>query len=142
MHIKFPLPVIKCPVLYHSLLTSIFQDVFTVTFQIYLCKPCHRIFKSTSAFSPPLLSPRPHLAVAPEGEWLSRRCETRPNTLFLMRRLSFFRDRTWQGIYMYYKDETCSKSIFTIEAKGKYIQSKYNHHHIIKKCLLKRFLHL
>ena len=83
------------------------------------------MFAASSSLSPPLLKPRPHIGVTPEGEWLSRRCETRPNTLFLMRRLSFFRDRMWQGKYEYYRDEKCSQPIFTIVAKGKYIQSKW-----------------
>ena len=100
------------------------SHLFLSFLQIYHCKPCQRVLGATSAGRPPLLRARPraHLAVAPEGEWLSRRCETRPNSLFLTRRLSFFRDRTWQGRYDYFRDERCSEAIFAIVAKGKYIQ--------------------
>ena len=84
--------------------------------------------------------------MAPAGEWISRRCETRsvcvnfitagqrsfysnnppshrPNTLFLTRRLSFFRDGSWQGRYTYYRDERCSGPVFDIVAKGKYAKA-------------------
>eukprot|EP00094_Tigriopus_californicus_P002228 TCALIF_02151-PA protein Name:"Similar to apcdd1 Protein APCDD1 (Xenopus tropicalis)" AED:0.11 eAED:0.11 QI:0/0.8/0.83/0.83/1/1/6/47/590 len=90
--------------------------------QVYRCKTCHKVIHATSD-QPPRLHPRPFISVAPQGEWLSVRCETRPNTLFLRRRLRFLPNRTWMGTYRYFSDELCTKSVFEISAKGKFLPS-------------------
>lgn len=55
------------------------------------------------------------------GEWFSERCETRPNSMFVTRRVLFDSDgRTWSAYYYHYSDALCRKPHFTIFASGTY----------------------
>ncbi|CAB4065662.1 unnamed protein product [Lepeophtheirus salmonis] len=86
------------------------------------CKICRKVALANLS-NPPRLTQRFFVPVNLEGEWISRRCETRPNSLFLMRRLTFYpSNRSWEGIYSYFADEKCSNGVFKILAKGKYLQ--------------------
>ena len=87
-----------------------------------VCKECHRVSLGRID-KPPRLRDRFKMPMVLEGEWISKRCETRPNTLFLTRRLSFMtNDHSWSGLYQYYSDQHCSKLLFSIVAKGKYLK--------------------
>ena len=90
--------------------------------QMLGCKTCQRVRHSSSPSSPPPRLPRRALLpVAPGGEWISRRCETRPNSFFLKRRLQFHRNRNWSGNYSYFADARCSDAIFVATAHGRYM---------------------
>lgn len=59
------------------------------------------------------------------GEWVSRRCETRPNGQYLTRSLSFLPDgRSWAGVYDFYKDPLCQQPYFSLDLKGNHFQEQ------------------
>ena len=73
-------------------------------------------------YYPPSLKRTHTPKVALPGEWFSERCETRPNGMFLTRRLLFKDDgKSWEGHYYHYVDALCRQPTFTIYAAGTYV---------------------
>ena len=54
------------------------------------------------------------------GKWTSRRCETRPRSLFLTRELFFSVAQSWEARYHFFLDEVCSKAHFSVRVAGRY----------------------
>ncbi len=83
---------------------------------------CALVYRSSEQRPPAL----PHISAAPlslTGQWVSQRCETRPNVLFLTRDFTFDPDQhAWEGIYRHYSDPACSQPTFTVRASGHYAQ--------------------
>lgn len=93
-------------------------------FQTQDCKVCRIIVNATHT-TPPRLELPGSLEVGISGEWVSQRCETRPNGQYLTRYLSFLRDgKSMQGVYEFYRDPLCSTPSFKLEVKGTYAKGK------------------
>ncbi|WAR12345.1 APCD1-like protein [Mya arenaria] len=86
------------------------------------CEVCS-ILSSANHRRPPALLISQHHEVALSGEWVSERCETRPNGQFLTRHLSFLGWRSFQGVYEFYRDPDCSEASYSIAIKGTYVLS-------------------
>ncbi|KAH3710939.1 protein APCDD1-like [Dreissena polymorpha] len=86
------------------------------------CDVC-RMISQASHRHPPVLPRRQHSAVALPGEWISQRCETRPNGQFLTRHLSFLGWRSFQGMYEFFRDPLCKESSYSIAIKGTYART-------------------
>ncbi|CAH1779468.1 unnamed protein product [Owenia fusiformis] len=85
------------------------------------CKVCNSIENSDDFYPPHLTRQYRYKSIDLTGEWFSLNCETRPNGMFLVRRLMFSNHTsTWQGYYYYYIDPLCREPYFTILAKGTY----------------------
>ncbi|XP_053402376.1 protein APCDD1-like [Mercenaria mercenaria] len=88
------------------------------------CNVC-RVIANATHMSPPVLDDQGTIEVGLYGEWVSQRCETRPNGQYLTRYLSFLKNRkSWQGVYEFYKDPLCSEATFKIEVKGTYVKGR------------------
>lgn len=83
---------------------------------------CALVYRS-SELHPPVLPHRPALPIALAGRWVSQRCETRPNVLFLTRDFTFDPEKhAWEGTYRHYSDSACSQLTFMLRASGHYAQ--------------------
>lgn len=83
---------------------------------------CALVYRSSEQH-PPVLPRSPAPALSLSGRWVSKRCETRPNVLFLTRDFTFDPERhVWEGIYRHYSDPGCSHPTFTLKASGHYAQ--------------------
>lgn len=89
-------------------------------FQTKDCEVC-RLVRESSSRNPPLLPQRKLPNVKVIGEWVSQRCETRPNGVFLTRHLSFLSRRSWEGLFEFYRDPLCSQPHYSIAVKGTYV---------------------
>lgn len=75
--------------------------------------------------NPPILKDKFGTILDLVGDWVSTRCETRPNGMFLTRYLTFGDDkRTWQGHYAFYRDPHCHQPTFALNAKGLYVDRR------------------
>lgn len=89
---------------------------------IHPCPVCALVYRSSEQH-PPVLPRRPAIPLSLAGRWVSQRCETRPNVLFLSRDFTFDPEQhAWEGIYRHYSDPACSQPTFTLRASGHYAQ--------------------
>ncbi|XP_066289037.1 protein APCDD1-like [Branchiostoma lanceolatum] len=84
------------------------------------CTAC-KIVQDADDRRPPVFKTRQEHPLQLHGEWISVRCEVRPEALFLTRHLLFYPgNQTWEGWYAHYSDPSCRHSTFSIHAGGSF----------------------
>uniref|UniRef100_A0A669F9P8 APC down-regulated 1 like n=1 Tax=Oreochromis niloticus TaxID=8128 RepID=A0A669F9P8_ORENI len=98
------------------------QPLQNAMHHIHPCPVCALVYRSSDQ-RPPVLPRSPATYLSLGGRWVSQRCETRPNVLFLTRDFTFDpHQHAWEGIYRHYSDPACSQPTFTLRASGHYAQ--------------------
>ncbi|KAM4740887.1 protein APCDD1-like isoform 2-T3 [Anableps anableps] len=98
------------------------QPLQNAMHHIHPCPVCALVYRSSEQ-RPPVLPRGPTVPLSLAGHWISQRCETRPNVLFLTRDFTFKPSQhVWEGIYRHYLDSACSQPTFTLRALGHYAQ--------------------
>ncbi|XP_068171746.1 protein APCDD1-like [Antennarius striatus] len=98
------------------------QPLQSAMHHIHPCPVCALVYRSSEQ-RPPVLPSGPAAPLSLAGRWVSQRCETRPNVLFLTRDFTFHPDQqAWEGVYRHYLDPACSQPTFTLRALGHYAQ--------------------
>ncbi|XP_047202434.1 protein APCDD1-like isoform X1 [Girardinichthys multiradiatus] len=98
------------------------QPLQNAMYHVHPCPVCALVYRSSEQ-RPPVLPRAPAVPLSLEGHWVSQRCETRPNVLFLTRDFTFNPGQhAWRGIYRHYLDPACSQPTFTLTALGHYAQ--------------------
>eukprot|EP00058_Branchiostoma_floridae_P000944 XP_002586432.1 hypothetical protein BRAFLDRAFT_107743 [Branchiostoma floridae] len=84
------------------------------------CTTC-KIVQDADERRPPVFKTRQEYPLHLNGEWISMRCEVRPEALFLTRHLVFYpANKRWEGWYAHYSDPSCRHSTFSIHASGSF----------------------
>lgn len=98
------------------------QPLQNAMHHIHPCPVCALVYRSSEQ-RPPVLPHAPAVPLSLAGHWVSQRCETRPNVLFLTRDFTFNPSQhAWEGIYRHYSDSACSQPTFILRALGHYAQ--------------------
>ncbi|XP_012709344.2 protein APCDD1-like isoform X1 [Fundulus heteroclitus] len=98
------------------------QPLQNAMHHIHPCPVCALVYRSSEQ-RPPVLPRAPAVPLSLAGHWVSQRCETRPNVLFLTRDFTFDPSQhVWEGVYRHYVDSACSQPTFTLSALGHYAQ--------------------
>lgn len=88
------------------------------------CATCATIANSNQ-WQPPTLHSSHVTSTNVVGDWVSIRCEARPNGQYLTRSLTFLSDnRSWSGVYEFYKDPLCREPSFSLDLKGNLFQEQ------------------
>lgn len=88
------------------------------------CTAC-AIIANSNQWQPPTLHDSHVTSTDVVGDWVSTRCEVRPNGQYLTRSLSFLPDaRSWSGVYDFYKDPLCREPSFSLDIKGNCFQEQ------------------
>ena len=94
-----------------------------------------RLLHNSSPDAPPHLKTQLHIPLTSAslmGTWHSVRCEVRPHTLFLIRKIKFLHGNQWEATFTFFFDHLCSNSHFSVDVSGRYIKGT--------KCSLKVYL--